>query len=93
MALAPNHEAANLLHVAIDVASSELRESIDRIEFVSGQILVSAGNKRLTLNYYRTSPCGPNGVPVAGGGHYEVRKAEPLSAPTNQPSGSAIPDA
>jgi hypothetical protein len=76
MALAPNYEAANLLHVAIDVAASELREPIDRIEFVSGQILVSAGNKRLALNYYRTSPCGPNGVPIVGGGHYFVVKAE-----------------
>jgi hypothetical protein len=87
MALAPNHETANLLHVAIDAASSELREPIDRIEFVGRQILVSAGNKRLTLDYYRSNPCDENGIPFAGGGSYVVQKAEPLPAPQARPAG------
>ncbi len=91
MALAPNREVTRLPHVAIDVAASEFREPIDRIEIVGRQIFESAGNKRLTLNYYRTSPCGPNGEPVPGSGNYHVRVAEPAS--TSQPSRTAIPDA
>lgn len=87
MALAPNHETANLLHVAIDVAASELREPIDRIEFVGSQILVSAGSKRLALNYHRSTPCDDNGIPFAGGGHYVVVKAEPLRASQASPTG------
>jgi hypothetical protein len=87
MALAPNHETANLLHVAIDVAASELREPIDRIEFVGRQILVSAGTKRLALNYYRSNPCDENGIPFAGGGRYHVVKAELLPASQTGPTG------
>lgn len=87
MALPPNHETANLLHVAIDVAASELREPIDRIEFVGRQILVSAGSKRLTLNYTRSNPCDENGIPFAGGGRYHAWVGEPLPALRQAPQG------
>ncbi|MEW6438145.1 MAG: hypothetical protein AB1508_13370 [Pseudomonadota bacterium] len=80
MALAPYHETANLLRAALDVAGPELRKPIDRIEFVAGQILITAGETRIALNYRRFHYCDANGAPFAGGGYYKVEKAEPASS-------------
>ncbi len=80
--MAPRYERARLLGVAIEVAASELREPIDRIEFVSGQILVTAGNKHIALNYHYSGSYDPSGVPIPGGGHWVAEKAESLPAPT-----------
>lgn len=80
MALAPYHETASLLGTALDVAGPELREPIDRIEFVAGQILITAGKTRIALNYRRCNHCDANGAPFAGSGYYKVEKAEPVSS-------------
>jgi hypothetical protein len=78
MAMAPPYERARLLSVAIDVTNTELQAPIDRIEVVSGQILVSAGNKHLTLNYHYSGSYDLSGVPIPGGGNWVVEKAESL---------------
>jgi hypothetical protein len=74
-----------LLSVAIDIANTETKAPIDRIEVVSGQILVSAGNKPLTLNYHYSSSYDPSGVPIPSGGNWVVEKAESLPVHTAKP--------
>jgi hypothetical protein len=71
MAMAPHFERARLLGAAIEIATYELREPIDRIEVSELRIFVWAGKKTISMKYHNAGSYRPD---VLGGGDWVVEK-------------------
>ncbi len=70
--MAPHYERARMLCTAIERATEELAEPIDRIEVASGKVTVWAGKKRLSMRYYYANSYNNDGAPLLGGGQWIV---------------------
>ena len=70
--MAPHYERARMLCAAVQRATEELAEPIDRIEVASGKVTVWAGKKRLSMRYYYANSYNNDGAPLLGGGQWIV---------------------
>ncbi len=61
-----------MLGVAIQHATHELMEPIDRIEMGAGTIVVWAGDRSLTVAYRYANSHAPDGSPMPGSGQWVV---------------------
>ena len=64
-------------NAAVQRATEELAEPIDRIEVASGQGTVWAGKKRLSMRYYYANSYNNDGAPLLGGGQWIVEVITP----------------
>ncbi len=74
--MAPQFERARLLGVAIQHATNELMEPIDRIEVGARHVVAWAGSRSLTMKYHHASSTGPDGSPMPGSGQWLVETVD-----------------
>ena len=70
--MAPQHERARVLNLAIEFAANELSDPIDKITVFAGQILIVAGSKRIELSYTYHNAYSENGAIMPGSGNWDV---------------------
>jgi len=75
--MAPHFERARMLAVALQTASMELADPIDRIEVIGARVLVWAGKTCLAMTYYYADIYNPRGEPLLGGGSWVVQPEGP----------------
>ena len=85
--MAPHYERARMLAVAIDRATAELGEPIDRIEVTARKVLVWAGRRYLSMTYGYANSYGPGGTAIPGGGTWVVEPDGPLRQDSSVPIG------
>jgi hypothetical protein len=79
--MAPHFERARVLHTAIQTATYELDEPIDRLEVTELRIFVWAGKKVIAMKYRYADSYGPDGVGMPGAGEWVVEKESLIDMP------------
>jgi hypothetical protein len=81
--MAPHYERARMLHAAIDLATLELREPIERLEVSAGRVFAWAGRRRVAMRYCHEDRSDPDGHVMPGSGEWVVEKTALADTPRN----------
>jgi hypothetical protein len=80
--MAPKHERARVLAIAIDLAGDILDAPIDRLVVSDSRITCWAGWRRVEMSYgYSNAYDGADGSIKLGGGHWWVNPIGPPAGP------------
>lgn len=81
--MAPYFERARVLHAAIEIATYELGDPIDRVEVTELRIFAWAGKKSIAMKYHYADGYRHDGIAILGGGQWVVEKEELTDVPVS----------